>query len=215
MLVTLDTENDKVREISIPRDMMVKFDQFVIENYTGEGKEMQICSSYAFGSGKEDSCENTTNAVSRLLYNMPIKKYISLNMDGVGPLTDAIGGVNLTPIESIPNTAIKKGNKILLLGNNARSYVKWRSSDKNGSENRRKRDIQFSEEYYKQGFKKVAGNIGTIIDIYNACLPYVVSNFGLPDLIYSSTVVFGADISHLETYSLTGEKKVNDDMVEI
>lgn len=216
MLVNLDTSNNRISQISIPRDTMVKVDRYIIGNYLGEGQEMQICGSYAYGSGKEDSCEYTKNAVSRLLYNMPLNKYISLNMDGVGPLADAIDGVNLTALETIPNTPIKKDNKILLLGNNARSYVQWRAQDADASERRRQRQVQFSQEYYKQGFKKAAGNLGIIFNVYNAGLPYVVSNFGIPDVVYSSTVVFGANINHIENYSISGDKKIGDDgLVEI
>lgn len=216
MLMCLDTQNNKIKAISIPRDMMVQVDRYIGDAFIGIDQNLQIASSYAYGDGKEKSCEYTKNAVSRLLYNMPIKKYFSLNMDGVGPLSNAIDGVSLVPIESLSGTPIKEGKKIVLFGDNAKYYVKNRGEDIDASERRRKRDVQFMEEYYKQGYNKVAGDLTKIIDIYNSGTQYAISNFALPDLIYASTIAFGVDIRSISTLSLIGQKNVaENNLVEI
>ena len=56
----------------------------------------QIAYAHTEGDGKERSCKNTVNAVSKLLYGITIQGYLSLNMDAVPLLIDKIEGVDIT-----------------------------------------------------------------------------------------------------------------------
>ena len=44
----------------------------------------QLALAHTYGSGEEDSCENTVLAVENLLYGVGIDHYVSLTMDGGG-----------------------------------------------------------------------------------------------------------------------------------
>ena len=45
---------------------------------------------------EEASCENTLNAVENLLEGADIEYYVAMNMDAIGILNDALGGVTVT-----------------------------------------------------------------------------------------------------------------------
>jgi len=75
----------------------------------------------------EDSCENVRKAVSGLLHDIRIDYYVSMNMDAVSILTDAVGGVevNVTEDFSSIDPTITMG-KIKLNGEQAINYVRTR-----------------------------------------------------------------------------------------
>ena len=72
----------------------------------------QLALSHTYGTGLEDSCENTRTAVSDFLYGLNIDYYISMNMDAIAILNDAVGGVtvNVTDDFSAVDPSITKGD---------------------------------------------------------------------------------------------------------
>lgn len=213
-LMALDLQNHMTKAISIPRDTMVDIEQYYDEEYYGTNNKMQIALSYAYGDGREKSSELTKKAVSRLLFNMPINKYISLNMEGVGSISAAIGGVKLFPLESIPKTNIIKDKRINLSDSNATAYVRWRSSDMYGSENRRKRDVQFMEEFYKSAFKAFIKNLSSMVDLFIQGQKYSVTNIGIPELIFMAVNSYNFDINKIETKTIAGNTQMGEKFVE-
>lgn len=127
MVLAVNLDTGETTGIGIPRDSMVEVGEFMGDTFTGMST-MQLCLAYAYGDGGELSSQYTASAVSRVLYNMPVSYYFSLDMDGVGALADAIGGVSLTPTQSIPNTNIVEGEPTVLFGSNALKYVQWRDT---------------------------------------------------------------------------------------
>ena len=59
----------------------------------------QLALSHAYGTGREDSCENVRNTVSDLLYGITIDHYVSMNMGGIAVLNDAVGGVTVQVVD--------------------------------------------------------------------------------------------------------------------
>ena len=100
MVVALDTSTGLMRVIGVPRDTMVDVDENVGDAFLGQDK-MQIALAFSYGDGYESSAQNVVRAVSRVLYNMPMNYYLALNMEGVGPINDAVGGVTLSGIIDI------------------------------------------------------------------------------------------------------------------
>ncbi len=201
----LDTETGEAAVIAIPRDSIVEVGTFLGEDYFGVD-EMQICLAYSYGDGGATSCEYTTQAASRVLYNIPISYYIAMNMSGVGVMSDAIGGVALTPLQTIPNTNIVEGQDTVLFGNNALKYVQWRdTSVLNSSLDRQARQVQFASTFATQTFALAQGNIGTLLDLYQTASDYTVTNLGITEYTYLASSLLSNGISSFEMISLTGE----------
>ena len=87
----------------------------------------QLALSHTYGSGLEDSCENTRNTISRFLYGITIDHYVAMNMDAIGILNDAVGGVtvNVTEDFSLVDPTIGQGT-VTLMGDQAIHYVRTR-----------------------------------------------------------------------------------------
>ena len=81
----------------------------------------------------------TKEAVSNLLYEIPISSYLALSIEGVKELTDAVGGVQITVPEDYTeiNPLFEKGATLVLNGEQAEQYVRKRDIDKTGSNNER------------------------------------------------------------------------------
>lgn len=128
-LVAQDMASDTVQILMIPRDTMTKITLF---DYFGNelGKDVQhLTLAYAYGDGKEQSCELMTEAVSDLLFGMRIDGYFATNISTVEILNDEIGGVEIlvedgSLSEKYPEFV--KGEKVLLKGKQAEYYIRYR-----------------------------------------------------------------------------------------
>lgn len=127
LLVVNDSEKS-ITMLQINRDTMT---ELTVLNVLGEvsGKRIgQICLSHAFGTGGEDSCRMTADAVSALLNDTPIDYYISMNMDGITTLNDALGGVEVTLKDDFTalDPVMQPGITLKLQGVQAEYYVRSR-----------------------------------------------------------------------------------------
>lgn len=105
-------------------------------DYFGEplGTEtQQLTLAYAFGDGREESCELTAEALSKLLFGLKIDGYFAVNMDSISYFNDAVGGVPVTvDDEMVANQYpedFKMGETVNLTGDLTEKYVRFRDVD--------------------------------------------------------------------------------------
>ena len=128
LLVVFDNTNMSYKIIQINRDTMTgirKYDTF--GQYEGI-VTLQIALSHTFGSGGNDSCEDTKYAVSRLLYDSDIDNYIEFTMNAVPIINDLVGGVDVViedNFEGVDDTFVE-GECVHLEGEHALTYVRSR-----------------------------------------------------------------------------------------
>ncbi|MEG1494498.1 MAG: LCP family protein [Gordonibacter sp.] len=214
LVMALDTKTGKVTAIGLPRDSMVEVGEFVGDAFAGLNT-MQLCLAYGYGDGRETSCQYTTTVASRVLYNMPISYYFALDLSGVGPLNDAIGGVALTPLQSIPNTNVVEGQDTVLFGNNALRYVQWRdTSVLDSSLDRQARQVQYIKAFASQTLQMSQGSLGTLADLFGTASEYSITNLGLNEFSYLATSVVSNGIASLEVVTLPGEMKQGEKYAE-
>ena len=79
-------------------------------NETGT-RVTQICLSHGIGDGKEQSCLLTQKAVSWLMLGINIDFYISMEMDGISALNDALGGVTVTLTDDFSVVGSRHGER--------------------------------------------------------------------------------------------------------
>lgn len=205
MVLALDTETGKTTAIGIPRDSMVEVGEYVGEAFLGMDT-MQLCLAFSYGDGGALSCQYTTTIAQRTLYNMPISYYFALDMNGVGALANAIGGVSLTPLQSIPNTNITEGQPTVLLGDNALKYVQWRDTDQlDSSLDRQSRQVQFVEAYVSQALSTAQGDVSVLLNLFNAAQDYSTTNLGSSEFSYLASCMLSNGITSLDVVTLEGE----------
>ena len=180
-LVALNTENGNTTVFSVPRDTMTD-----VAVYDSNGKYvktdvLQICQAYAYGDGRESSCDNTKTAVARLFSGIPIQTYFAMDLSAVAPINDAVGGVTLTMIDNsfydIYLNQHFKGETLTLYGDNARKYVQQR--DVNVLESttaRMNRQIHYLKAFSSKALSLTKKDITTPISLYNVISSNSISN---------------------------------------
>lgn len=96
VLVICDEKNEQIRLLNLNRDTMLKIPVLSLDGRQAGTITGQLALSHTYGSGLEDSCENTRKAVSDFLKGIRIDHYLSVNMDAIPILNDAVGGVRVT-----------------------------------------------------------------------------------------------------------------------
>lgn len=214
MVVALDTEAGKATAINVPCDSMVDVGEIAGDAYSGQDA-IQLRLAFDGSDNVEAGSENVTAAVSGIVCNIPMEKYIALNVAGIGPLNDAVGGVALTPIQSIPETVITEGEPTVLYGNNAESYVRWRdASGLDSSPERQQRQVQYVEEFAKTAISNARGNVGAFNDLFKLAREYSVTNLGLGEFSYLASEMLLHGISSMEVVTLPGETVEGPEFVE-
>ena len=205
IVLALDTKTGKATAINVPRDSMVEVGEFAGDAYIGQDT-MQLCLAFSYGDGAETSCENVTTSVSRTLYNMPMSYCVALNVAGIAPLNDAVGGVELNALQTIPGTDIVEGQTTLLMGDNAERYVRYRdTSALSSSSDRQQRQMQYITAYASKALSNSGGESASLTDLFNLASDYSVTNLGASQFAYLASVMLSHGITSLDSVTLAGE----------
>ena len=181
-LVSMDRATEKIKVLFIPRDSMTR-----IETFNPYGQSLgettdHLNIQYAFGDGKEKSCELMKTAVSDMLDGLPIQGYCSMNMDGISVITDFVGGIQLTiPDDSLAdvNPKYKKGAVVDITGETAEQFVRYRDIDKTQSALvRQERQKTFLQALVQKAQEKAGEDAGFVTGLYDSVKSYTVTNMG-------------------------------------
>lgn len=208
MVLVIDTKTGKVTVISIPRDIMVDMKVYTTGGDYAGIKNQQLCLAYAYGDGKHTSCQNTVESIERILFGIPVQSYISLDMDGIGPINDAVGGVTVKSTETIGN--FRKGQSVTLRGKSAIEFVRDRGDDKDASIRRMERQMAYISAFGSAAVKSAKSDIGTISRLYNTTSKYACTNVELSSVTYLASCLLANGVTDLETVSIPGEMKQGD-----
>lgn len=129
MVATVNPSTDQSLLVSLPRDTYTEI--------VGHNTQDKMNHAYAFGGAAM-----SMDTVEKLL-DIPINHYITINMEGIETLVDAIGGVEINnPFEfTYRETTFPKG-KQQLDGDQALKYTQMRYDDPNGDYGRQARQRQ-------------------------------------------------------------------------
>ncbi|MBQ8833652.1 MAG: LCP family protein [Oscillospiraceae bacterium] len=127
MLLIFDEANETCSVLHLNRDTMVEMPVLGIGGRKAGTYYGQLALSHTYGTGLADSCENTRETISGLLYGIRIDYYVAMNMDAIAILNDAVGGVtvNVTDDFSQVDPTIGKG-QVTLMGQQAINFVRTR-----------------------------------------------------------------------------------------
>jgi len=127
MVVMFDKTAETIEVVSLNRDTMTDVPVIGIDGKPAGTVNAQLAVSYAYGDGMEESCLNTAKAVSELLYGTEIDHYVSMTMDGIRVLNDAVGGVTVRVTDDFSEVDpdIVKGD-FTLKGDQALTFIRAR-----------------------------------------------------------------------------------------
>jgi len=181
-LVSMDRATEKIKVLFIPRDSMTRIEVFNPYGQSLGETTDHLNIQYAFGDGKEKSCELMKTAVSDMLDGLPIQGYCSMNMDGISVITDFVGGIQLTiPDDSLAdvNPEYKKGAVVDITGETAEQFVRYRDIDKTQSALvRQERQKTFLQALVQKAHEKAGEDAGFVTGLYDSVKSYTVTNMG-------------------------------------
>lgn len=207
ILVSIDVSTGKITLVNISRDTMIDVTMYSAGGAYAGTERQQICLSYAYGDGKNSSCENTVNSVQRLFYNIPINTYFSLDLDGISALNDSIGGVDVVSPETIgPFT---KGESYHLEDGQAETFVRTRDIAKTDSNNMRmERQKVYIESFMNTVINQTKHNPTTPLDLFNASAPYSCTNLNPSKVMFLAQQAVVGGISNIDMMSVPGNVKL-------
>lgn len=204
----LDSKTGHLSLINISRDAMVDVNKYNVEDkYLGTDK-MQLCLAYSYGDGKEKSCENTLQSVSRLMYGMPVNAYVAIDYSAIAPLNDAIGGVTVNVLEDLTqsDSALKAGETVTLHGEQAQTYVRSRNTEVLDSNNQRmERQKQYIDAFLQQAISQTRKNLTLPVTLYNDVSDYMVTNISASEVTHLATLMIQNGVSGGDILTVPGE----------
>lgn len=214
MVVALNTDTGEARGIVIPRDSMVAVDTYSNGSFAGQVTE-QLCLQFAYGTDGDNSSALTAAAASRVLDNIPVDYYYTLNIEGVAPINDSIGGVTLVPTQTVPGTSVVEGQETTLFGTTAEKYVQWRdTTNLTSSLDRTARQVSYVQAFASKVLSSAKSNPAMLISLYQAMGDYTWTNLGLDEFSYLATTMLEHGLTSFDVVTLQGTMRQGDTFAE-
>lgn len=202
-LLAVDRRNASYSVIHINRDTMANIRMLDLNGNPYDTFEGQLALSHTYGSGHEDSCENTVWSVSDTLYGLQIDHFLSVSMDAVGILNDQIGGVTLTVSDDMTmiDDVLEKGKTVTLQGGQALAYVRSRGGLADSTNlARMERQRQYVEAFIEQARTTFSKDDSRAADLLLSISDYLVTDLGSQEMLDLMEV--------LNNYSFTGIRAI-------
>ena len=213
MFLLVTNEADKTMSVvSINRNTMTRVETFYKDGISSGYVIGQICVQHGFGDGRQLSCTRTVDAVSYLFYNIPITGYLSIRLDAIPIMNDAIGGVEVEVLDDInyasQGVTLKKGETKKLTGTEAYYYLRGRELDEfDSATNRLRRQEQYIGAFSEQMKAYTKGSTTKMLSIYESIEDYIVTNIDFADLA-DELSKYEYDDSRM--YTIPGETKMGE-----
>ena len=196
MLFVFDETNASCSVLYLNRDTMLNMDVLGINGEYAGTAYGQLALAHTYGSGLGDSCENVKNTLEKFLHGLTVDYYVSMNMDAIQILNDAVGGVKVTVTDDFSkvNPDIKMG-EMTLHGQQAIDFVRTRKNvgDQNNM-TRMARQKEYVEHFLEAFREKKDKSVDFVVNTYDSISPYIVTDC-------SATVLSGM-MDHYMNYSL-------------
>ena len=175
VVMAMNFRDGSTKMLTIPRDTYTDVAIYSLGGtYVGMEKQ-QICLAYAYGDGKEKSAENVLATVRRIFYNVPIRTYFALDLDGIAKMNDAVGGVDVTSPETIGSFA--SGKDYHLVGMEAESFVRDRNHETaDANLYRMQRQEIYAKSFMNTVISQTKKDLQTPLKLFNESAPYSCTN---------------------------------------
>lgn len=206
-LLTLNPDNKQMYIIAIDRNTMTDIDAYNEDGSYAGTRFAQITVAHGYGDGKVKSAENQVKAVSHFMYDLPIHGYCAINMAAIGPINDAVGGVNVTVLEDLTKASsrLKEGEQVHLMGKDAYWYVKYRDITLEESARRRlNRQKQYLVAYIAQAKEAFKSDVTLPITLYNSISKYMTTDITIDEVAYLAGNAAGYTFSEENLITIPG-----------
>ena len=213
-LLIFDEKNEQTRILNINRDTMLDVSVLGINGRKAGTTFAQLAIAHTYGSGMEDSCENTRDTVSDFLYGITIDHYVSANMDAISLMNDAVGGVTVVVEDDFSNVdpSIPMG-EVTLNGQQAVSFVQTRRNlGDQLNISRMERQNTYASGFLKALRRKMDESTTFSLTLYEQVAPYIVTDCSTT--VLTSMIDRYADYEIVEIVTPAGENVKGDEYYE-
>lgn len=207
-VVVVNPDEKDIKVLAINRDTMTKIKMYGIgENGSTLETVAQIAVQYGFGNGREESSIRTKETVSELLYGLPIHGYVSISVQAIPKLNDAVGGVEVTVLEDM--TKVKKawtqGATVTLKGDDARKYTQYRDQYVfESARGRLARQKQYLQAFINKAIASVKRDITVPVTLYQELSKHMVTDVSVDEVAYLAGELMDYHFDSSDVYTLEG-----------
>ena len=170
-LLIIDNTTEKFGIIQIDRNTMVPMPDLAGVDEEGEGIKQQICLAHWYGENNGQRNDNTMTAVSDLFGYLPIDNYYAINMENMGRVNDALGGVEVDITTDMTNIdpEFVAGTSVLLTNDQAEKFLRARMDVGEGTNKERmSRQTQYMQKAYSMVMGQLRENPEYVNDLYDS-----------------------------------------------
>jgi LCP family protein required for cell wall assembly len=212
LLLVIDDGRKVIHQLQIDRDTMTDVITLgVLGNELGT-RNMQICLSHGFGQTERACCKHTIAAVENLLPGIDIDLYMAMDLNAIGVLNDALGGVTVTLGDDFTayDPEMAKGKEMTLNGDQAELFVRYRLGVGDGTnESRMKRQRAYMSAASDVLVDRLRQDTGFIGTLYDALDGVITTNITRNRVLNEANRAYKYDVRPVET--LSGEYRIGED----
>ena len=215
LLVTIDEKNKSYEALQINRDTMANVPQLDLTGEEYGTENQQIALAYTYGETEVESCRNTVNAVSNLLYGIDINHYICISMDTVPLINDLVGGVPVLVEDDFSGVdpSIVQGETITLKGNQALTFVRARGSMQDPTNiARMERQRTYMHSLHEQAISKANSDSDFVMRSLMELSPHITSDCTVNEMAKMFDVALNHETNEIKT--IEGEAVIINDYME-
>lgn len=215
LMIVINPRKEEIHVIAINRDSMAEIEVYDTAGMFLEEKKMQITLQYAYGDGREKSCQLMEQAVSKLFYGIPIHGYGALDMQSIATLNDAVGGVEVTVLEDLTKHRWKwsEGARVLLKGEDALIYIRERDSASKelGTNLKRvERQKQYLTAYVGKMKEIIKEDVTFPVTLLGKIKKHMVTSLTVQEITYLADTLLGYEFCVDNIISIPGESKMGE-----
>ena len=213
-LLVFDETNKVLDVLTLNRDTMLEMPILGIGGKQAGTAYGQLALSHTYGTGLEDSAVNLRKTVSDFMYGLHIDYYVTMNMDAIKILTDAVGGVrvNVTDDFSMVDPDIPMG-EVILDGEKAITYVRSRQGVGDQlNKSRMKRHREFMIGFLDALQTSMEGSASFALQTFEKTGDYTVTDCSSSAITSLANRLVGYELG--DVVSIDGENKMGKEYME-
>ncbi len=208
---TVDAVKKTVSFMCIPRDTVTDVKVLDLNDEVASKRKAPIAISHSYGTQGEATNEAVTSCVSDLLYNVPIYRYVAIDISAIPDINDSLGGITVDIPEDLTrwNPKMAEGTKdYLLKGMDAVIFVARRDTSIDDSAmGRMKRQMQYLKKLFPAVKSQTSKNLMYPITLYNNEADKVSTNLSIDEMTYLAKLLLDLELDEDNVAVVPGQMR--------
>lgn len=213
-LYSLDRDHKEISVMSLNRDAMTEIELFDVEHNSLGWDLQHLALAYAYGSDAKNGSMLTMRAVSKMLFDIPINKFVALDLSKLKDVQNIVGSLDVVVsndslVNEVP--AWTTGTLATITSENVELFVRKRDTNESYSnESRMERQRVYLNAYYAKIKEMLSEDFdGTVKRLYSV-LSELTTNLTLEDVQDYADMILNYAYDDSRYYSLPGTNQTGE-----